>query len=998
MTTSTPTRKNAKFLKAWRRRLAPDMGGRKAVLQQMLQNTPQSHIHIDAVAHAGQGVFFTDKGDFICVAKIDGISQEGMSRENLDANCLNLGRVLSRLGNDGTPLTIHAWSDTAMVKAPELAIDYHNEFLAEVETERNKYLGGRVTWKTETYLAFEWRGDFSMGGSVTVQEAFKAYLGYLKAKANNKKQEADRLIYTATALFSSDKQIRRIFPERAGTEMVRFLESVDRVISGITNETNGIGVFEELGSSVPQAMAPGRLMLKAQRLGYQDAYRALYALGDPDPFRRSLARLPNDVDQCFDLAGKLGAADLNFDYLLGVATSEKYGRVIHEEMREIAEHGPYTVGGIPRQVVAIRALPYTAKHDLFRMLREAGVPYTVRVRWSPLSDMGCTDYLRRALNRKSMSRREMDEVSAIVLSERVEESIAKGMGGFGLGSILIALNGTPHRDKEGNLKSGTKVLLEGLRAVQNWAQANGVDIDMLHRPYDQGNGHFAMYPGAWELDPLENIPIRNISLGRLLPIYSTCPRMPVIKAYPKMPILTLENAAGEIIERALEVGEVGLGFLCGQSGFGKSYMMGDVIQNFLKCEGRKSMRGEAIPVTVDTVEFGKGTDEGSSFNAKMRLLGGKVIQFGERGISDCLNPWDIDIPMVDGKSEGYGVNMLEMLTALMVTMAGGDSRSGGPVTQEIERAFMKAIVRVGRTPVSDIPGKVRSLRAVQDEIDHKDARALINPWTDVHEYGRFFPAEADASKAQCVNYNFPLEMGNKVRAVLFGLVMARIAQRAYGRHLAKLLLVDEVGAGLKKSPDPRDEAVLETARAMLSRLYANGRRFGCRSFLAAQFPQQILEMGPTLAGVIQDQSTTYFLGNLSDAEGAAELFKLPESVFQSLRTLEQYQFAMIQEGVVTKVRIVNPPLAHCASTTDKGEVTLRDAMIASGKFTKVVESGGRKFGRVDTLGVVRAMVACLQDANDPKSPKGLQDYIDEFRALATQREAAIQARALARNA
>lgn len=979
-------RKSPSFMKSWRRRIATGITGRKEVLRGMIVDTPEAHIHIDALAHAGQGVFYTDKGDLICVAKIEGISQEGMSQKNLDENCLSLGRILSKLGNAGTPMTIHAWSDTAMVKAPELPTDYYNEFLAEVEEERNKFLGARVVWKTETYIAFEWRGEFSMGGAVTIPEAVKAYIGHLKARLAHKNNEADRLLYTATAVFSKAKQIRRIFPERCAGEMIRFLESVDQVLSGITNETNGIGVFEEYDSSVQQANAPGRVMIQAKRLNYQDAYKAIYALGDPDPFRRSLAHLPNEVDDCFEIARKLGAEDVNFDYLLAVATSEQFGQVVHDELREIAEHGPYTVGGIPRQVVAIRALPYKVPHDLYRMLREAGIPYTVRARWSPLSDMGCSDYLRRAVNRKSNSRREMDHVTSEVLQQRVEEGIAKGLGGFGLGSILIALNGTPYRDKDGVLLSGTKVLLEGLRIVKQWASVNSIDIATLHRPYDQGNAHYALYPGAWELDPLELIPLRNVALGRVLPIYSTCPRMPVIEAYPKIPILTLENAAHEIITRGLEVGEVGLGAICGSSGFGKSYLANDIIQNALKYEGLKSQGRGPSSLTIDTIEFGKGTDEGSSFNAKMRLLGGKVIQFGENGISDCLNPWDVEIPnLADGSPRGYGAELLELLTGLMVTMAGGDIQSGGPVTKEQERAFTKAIVRVGLTPASDIPGKVRSLRAVRDEIDDKYARTLIEPWVSVNEYGRFFPAEADSSKSMAVNYNFPLTMGNQVRAVLFGLVMARIGQRVYGPHLAKLLLVDEVGAGLAPSDEKRDEAVLQMARSMLGKLFANARRFGARSFILFQFPKQILAMGPTLKGVIQNQSTTYFLGNLSDAEGAEELFRIPEPIFKSLRTLEQHQFAMIQEGLMTKVRIVNPPLAHCASTTNKGEVTLRDAMIASGKFHHVVQTPKGRANVVDTLAVVRAMAICLQDSYDAKTHKDLQDYIDEYRALADTR-------------
>lgn len=956
------------------KRIGVGIAQRLKVLKRLGQIDPMhKHVYVDCVAHGEDGIYYTSKGDFICCVEIEGVSCHGISEANLQANCERIARVMAKLGNKGVPLTIHSAMDTSLEPMDPLPTDWHHPFLREVEEERNRFLKDRLVWKTTNLLFFEWRGSFSLGGAVTWGDGLRAMKAYVQAKMSKDKNAAHRSLYTVLALFQDDKQIMRIFTKDAEAELLRFTTVVDEIVGEITSEANGIGAYEEMDSVIPQVGSRAKVMLKARRLNAEECFKALDMLHDPDPERRKIACLESD----YDVADQIGREEVNFNLLMSIATSQTI-EIINSEIREIGEHGPYTVGGIARQVFAVRALPLKFPADLFAGLRKAGVPFTVRVRWSPLSDAAASAQLQQYLGRKKHSRRDVDREIAKVVVDRVEQGAADGLGSIGLGSILIAVNGVPMKDSNGNIQSSSRVLLNGIHELKRWASAHQVEIDSLQDPYDQGNGHFSMLPGAWELDPLEMIPIRHTSLGKLLPFYATSPPMAPNKSDPGYPILTLENDGKEIIQRCLEVNEVGMGAICGGTGFGKSYFFNTLILNFFKYQGRRALSDVPRPITVDCFEFGSSSEEGSSFNSMVRLLGGKVIQFGDRAASNVVNPWDVVVRMnpSTGKPLGYPSSYLEMLTQLMVTMAGGHTPDG-PVTPEIENQYRNAVTRIGLTSQSDLPGKVRSLKACAATIQDGKARALLLKWLDPKQFGGYFPVAADESHAICVNYNFPLNMEPTIRSVLFGLSMAQIARRAYASGIfAKLILGDEIGAGLKHSEDKKEEAALESARGMLNKLFSNGRRFRARAFLAFQRPSQILEMGNTLISTLRENNSTMFLGEIIEAENAKKLFNLKDGAFQVLRNLEPHQFAMVQEGLLTKVRIVNPPLVHAASTTTPTEVRLRDLITESGRFI-TLDSQGTLIP--DVLAVARAMAECLEIASKPNPETTLEEYIEEYK-------------------
>jgi type IV secretory pathway VirB4 component len=956
------------------RAVSVGIGDRKEIKKQIkMANDAVSHIFIEAVADQKAGIFYTSKGDLVAVIRLDSVSKVGLSEDNLIANSHRVAAVMNRLPPN---ICVHSWQDCSPEALDPLPTDYYNDFLAAVEEQRNEFLAGRLLWRTENYLALEWRGlDFAQGGPVTVEDAVKSAVNYVKASMAKEAKVAARAKYKALSYFNKDLQIVRIYEESLEAEVMAFKQAIDEFIDNLCSEQAGVGAYLEMGSLVEQIGTQPKVLMKATLLNADDAYKALYSLGDPDPWRRKNARMGDG----FDLPYKLGAETVDFVYLLSIAQNPRYD-VKNESLREIGEHGPYTVGGIPRQVFAIRSLPLSINYDIFAGLRALGVPFTARVRWSRLTDKASRSWLEDRLNRKRWNSTPEEFAKAKVEAERVLGGISEGFFGMGLGTILISLNGTPHLghgSREGRMLNGTEVLLESIRKFRRWCADNDIIADSLSQPNDQGNAHYAMYPGAWHLDPLEEIPIRALTMGKILPLYASEPPMPQITAYPGIPILTLESATGAVCRRGLEVGEVGLGAICGASGSGKSYTMADIVVNFLKNQGRYSL-GEKNDITIDTFEFGDGTDAGSSFNSTIRLIGGKVIQFGEKGSDHCLNPWDIDVPNgPDGQPIGYSASTLEFLTDLMVTMGGGMANCGGPVTPAIRECFMVANQTLGKTPTENLFNNVRCFSNAFRWISDNDAKMLLNKWADPEGLGAFFPAEPDASKAMAVNYNFSLEMSPSIRTVLFTAVLTRMAQRAYSSDAKiKLMMGDEIGAGLAKGQTKEEESITESARAMLSKLFANARRFGGRCFLAFQRPSQILSMGDTLANALRGGSSTFILYQMSEDEEAKELFKLTPQGMRLVRNLEKRQFVMVQGGQFTVAKIVNPPLAHAAATTAVAEKALRDAMISTGRFGKGKD--------LELYRLVSAFSSHLGEVAKPNSKVTLESLTRDYKAIAKE--------------
>lgn len=934
----------------------------------------RENIMLEAVAHTRLGIFYLREkgggdGRLCAVLRIHGISKTGLSTENLLYNSRRLAAVLDRLP---ASMSVHSWQDVAIDQPEPLPTDWHNPYLAECERERNEMFGKRLQWRTENYLCLEWRGEFAQGGDIGKVAALKSGVEVVEAKASGERRRAARAKFRFMSLFRSENRRIRIYGDKFVEAVASFNEAIDGFVSAITSEANGIGAYQEAGSLVPQVGAAPKVMMKAERLNATDGFRAMYGLGDPAPWRRAHAGFQGLAD----LGAQIGSEMVDFNWLLTVAKGEQHD-IYDEDLRLLGEHGPYTVGGVPRQIYAVRLLPGRGlPYDLFDGLRKAGVPFTTRVRWSRLTKEASQSWVKNALNEKRWSGVDLSEMTmAEVEASRIQESINSGNYGIGLGSILIALNGVPHRDERGRVVSGTETLLNGIRAVDKWSKETGVILASLGRPENQKTAHYAMYPGSFYLDPLEQIPIRALTLGKILPFYTTSPAAPRNTSYPGYPILTLEDASGALVQRGLEVGAVGLGCICGSTGTGKSYVMGDIVRNFEKNQG---LLGNGAPrqTQTDLFEFGDGTDAGSSFNSLVRLLGGKVIQFASKAsTSDVNNPFDLAVELDDhGRPVGYTGDDVLMLTDLLVTMGGGErtDRGAGAVSMGAKRAFQDAVIRMGRIPDGQLTGGVRCLENLVRMIDDGEAKALLRDWVDPKGLGAYFPSAPDSTRARIVNYNFQLAMNPFLRSVLFASVMARLNRRAYSNPaIIKLLIGDEVGAGLARGENDKDEAVIESARSMLAKLFANIRRFNGRAFLAFQRPSQIVNMGNTLLGTIRENSSTLLLYEINDKDGAQQVFQLSDSAFHELKNLDpvKRQFALIQGGQMGIFRTLNPLLAHAGNTTDPTERRLRDAMIATGRW-------GRG-AALDVLGVVRAFVPHLRDLGNIRDDQDKIAYVED---------------------
>jgi hypothetical protein len=913
---------------------------RRLVLEDLaMDGEAAKFVHIEAVVSDPLGILYTrqDTGGLIAVVKVEAVSNRGMEAENLLYNSKRIAAVLDALPPE---ITVHSWIDHSPEPIKVVAEDWHNEFLAEQERERNKMNASRVNWCVTRYIALEWKGDFSLGGPVELVDMIKASLGFVKSKVTKgQEREAGLHKYNFMAYFKPEMQIRRAFVDMIEREVMLFNNAINDFIAALTSEQSGVGAYKDFGSLVEQMYSPNKVLVKAIRLNAEEALRALYELVDPDPRRREGICIPegngvND-DLRYGLHYILGKEHLNFSYLLSIAKGHS-DEIKDPDIRVLGEQGPYLVGGIPRQIVAIRSLPMKGlSYDLFEGLRRAKVPFTVRMRWNGLSKRASVEWVQGAVeSRRKFASRSNEALQAKAYGIRFEQGMDKDEGLLGMGSVLIALNGVPLAMSDGTIVSGVTMLRRGIEAVRKWATDNQVHIDFLNE--DQPNAHYAMLPGAWHLDPLEAIPIRSLTMGKLLPVYSVTPEMPENTSSPGYPILSLRDIEGALIERGLEVGSVGSGAICGGMGSGKSYFFADMIANFHKNEGLVSQGGRR-PISIDCFEFGDGSENGSSFNSIVRLLGGRVVQFGRDAItSDAFNPFDAPVRFdPSGKLLGYAPETVITLSNLVVTMAGGLGRDGGSVTPEMLAEFKDAITRLGQMDDGNLAGRVRSLPNLARLIHNPTAQQLLADWFDPMALGRYFPATKDTTRSRVVNYNFPLAMDPKIKAVLFSAVISRMEERGLGSgpEVPKLMLGDEVGAGLKKV-DSRDDAVVESARRMLKDLYTNGRRFGMRPFIAFQEPGQILSMGDTLTSTVQNLCTTYFLFTQTDEVRSKELFRLSDAFLRELKDLPKYHVGIIQEGQLTVAVSENPPYGHAARTTQAQERALRSAMMACGRWGK----------------------------------------------------------------
>lgn len=927
------------------------------------------HLRLDMTLHGGAGIFFASQGGGVLVAVIEvsGVTTLGMTHANLDYNRERMAAVLDAYSREVPELSWCAWQDCSPAQRQERPTDYYNRFVSEIERERNEMEARQTTWEVKSYIALEYRGDFAYGGDVGVIDAVKAGGQAAVAKAKRKHEDASKNWYIFKGLFSPASRRKRIFESGLRSCTAAFDRLLDRISNDLTSPIGGIGLFQERGSLLKQINAADKIMIQAKRLNADDGLRALYLLGDPDPRRRAVIQRG---DRIFNLSTLLGQETVNFDYLLSLATGQGY-RIEDRDIRALSEHGPYTVGGVPRQIFAVRGLPETGlKPDAIAQLRAMGVPYTMRLRWSGLTEKASGDELKRYLGIKESREGGESWIQAGIVVDRVTEGIAANQGCVGLGSILIAVNGVPHADKAGRMLTGAEVLLHGVNKLREWANASGFLIDPLIM--DQETAHYAMYPGSSHLDPLERMPIRSFTMGKLLPLYASVATPPPSSIAPA--ILTYRDLSGQIVDRYLEVGQVGLLACAGGTGSGKSYFLNDVIQNFVKLEGRVSV-GEPIPISLDIFEFGAGRDEGSSFASKVRLLGGKVIHFGEGALpSAVINPFDV--PVGPG---GYLPETLETLLDLLVTMCGGlreANGTGGPVTATIRESLKRALIRLGEQDEMMLPGGVRSLHNLFGCLEAGEAKALLAEWADPTQKGRYFPNAKDETADFAVLYNFSLSMPPSIRAVLFAAVCARIEARMFSPLAkAKLLVGDEVGQGLAPSSDPREEAIIESARQLIKKVYTNARRFGGRAIIAFQSPDQILAMGPTLSDVLRTQNSGLVLYPMANEGAAKSLFGLSDEFYQVISRMPKYHAAFIQGGMLSVISNVNPPLGHAGGTTDPLECELRDAMIATGKWG---------FGRtIDQIGVVRAFsdhLVSLKHLRDDQKSERLREMIRQYRA------------------
>jgi hypothetical protein len=907
--------------------LMRDFGGRiKQIHALKALDQAHRHLRVDAVAHGKRGIFFLNddsEGSLCAVIEVAGITTDGLTPQNLEANQRRIATIMEAFSREVPELSLHTWQDASPVHLDPRLADWRVPFLQVLEHEQNERRAKVVSWEVKNYIALEFKANFAYGGTVPLPKKLKAGVNAARAKSQGKTRDFEKHWYIFKSIWSPASRRKRIFGAMLEASIQSFSSLVDRFAAEISSPVTGFGAYRELGSLTYQVGAQDKVILKARRLNAEEGYKALYCLGDPQPDRRHAAKLFSS----FNLSAQLGMQTVDFSWLFGLVTGQDYS-IKDADLRALGEHGPYTVGGIPRQIFAVRTLPERLKgQDLFAGLRARGVPYTARVRWAGLSETGTREAIKKLL---AIKRGEGGEgfVRAEILGERVTEGIAKGMGGLGMGSILIAVNGVPRQDADGRLMTGAEVLHNGIRELEKWATDNEVLLDPLIR--QQEFAHYAMYPGSAYLDPIERIPIRAFSLAKVLPLYSASPEVPPSTIAEN--ILTYKDRGGQLIERALEVGQVGLAAVCGGTGSGKSYNLCDIITNFNKNEGRLSQ--DPMATTIDCFEFGSGSDEGSSFNSIVRLLGGKVIQFSERGIGNVNNPFDMEIP----EGGNYTPDMIETLNDLLVTMAGGDfnpHKGTGTVTPAIRQEYKEALLRMGGSRQSQIPGHIRSLSNLHSMLPGGEARRLLADWADPRGKGLYFPSAPDETRDRVVNYNFSLNMPTEIRAVQFAAVTSRLAARVFSplaKH--KLLIGDELGQGLAPGKNDREEAIVESARILVQKVFTNARRFGGRCVVAFQNPQQILSMGSTLSTVIKSQASGYWLYPMANFEQARELFNISEEVFKVIQTMPRFHCALIQGGLLTVCALDKEPggLGHAAITTDPAETALRDAMVASGRY------------------------------------------------------------------
>lgn len=935
----------------------------------------EKFIHVEAPVHDELGIFYTngDSGGFFAVVEIDPVSIVGVSPEN---RLYNRRRVAAILDSLPPEVTTHSIYDFAGESVNPLPVDWYNDFLAEQEQNRNEENTNQTNWVGKYYIGLEWKGDFSIGGYVGFWDMIAAGIGWSKtgfSKEVSKRKEASRHRYSFLAYFKPDMQIRRVMFDQILGEIQKFNRCVDDFVAALTSEATGVGAQKDFGSLVEQLNAPNKIMVQARRLNCDEAMQAMGILVEPLPERRKAYRMPSKAneDLRYGLYHILGQQETDFSYLLSIAQGHN-GDIKDPDLRFLGECGPYLVGGVPRQIVAVRSIPRKGlTDDLFASLRAAKIPFTVRVRRSGLTKMASAEWIKKMVKaRKSNARDEEEGLQAEAEGRRIIEGIDNEEGNVGVGSILIAINGVPRWDEDGKFLSGSRVLRMGLEAIRKWGVENQILVDFLNK--DQNLAHYSMLPGAWHLDPLEQIPLRSLVMGKLLPLYSPSPKMPLNTSFPGEPILVIKDMEGQIIERSLEVLSLGSGAICGGMGMGKSYLFADIMANFHKNEGRRS-KGEKRDICIDTFEFGKGDEDGSSFNTITRLLGGRVIQFGKSALSDCLNPWDAPVIIKDGVLHGYDGSTMNSLVELLVTMAGGKAEDGGPVTSDIELAFKMATIELGRVPAGSLAGKVRCLTNLAQMIHHEGAARLLADWLDPYSLGKYFPSEADTTRARVVNYNFVLNMDPKIRAVLLTAVMSRISERGFdsGPEVPKLMLGDEVGQGLKRLSKAEDDAVAEGGRRSIEGMFTNGRRFGLRPFVAFQQPAQILDMGATLAATIRNLSTTYFLGTQTDEEGAKSLFGISDAYLKELKSLPEHHFGLIEGGQLTMGKSVNGTYGHAARTTHPKERPLRTAMMECGRW-------GVHGVDLDLASMTRQMADHLRDIRTNYSGEGRAKRFEEL--------------------
>lgn len=948
-------------------------GDRVKLLKKQKQNQDSAikHLRLDVLLNRSRGTFFAYQGGgaLVAVLEIEGLTTVGLSPENQAYIQERVANILGAYAREMPELSLHAWQDSSPAQREPRPTDYHNAFLSEIERERNEMEAGSVSWDVKNYIGLEYRGDFAYGGDVGALDAIKAGGKAVRAKIQRRTEDAARYGYLFKALFSGKSQRKRVFENGLNASVDAFENIIDRMMADLQSPLGGIALSKERGSLIQQVGAPDKILVHVKRLDAEAAFKAIYGLGDPDYRRRAVMRLGERI---FNLSSLLGCETVNFDWLLSLARGQNY-RIEDRDLRAIGEHGPYTVGGVPRQIFAVRGLPDSGlKPDAIAELRQMGVPYTLRLRWSGLTEKASQDELKKYLQKKAVKEGGEGYAHATVLMDRVTEGMAKGQGGIGTGSVLIAVNGVPFRNKDGRMLTGAEVLLNGVYRLREWANAHDFTIDPLIM--DQETAHYAMYPGSAQFDPIERMPIRAYTLGKLLPLYSTSSVPPPSTIAP--PILTYRDQSGQIVDRYLEVGQVGLLICCGATGSGKSYNLVDIIRQFVKNEGRVS-EGPRVPITIDAFEFGAGRDEGSSFASIVRLLGGKVIHFGEGARpSAVVNAFDI--PVGPG---GYNPEASEILTDLLVTMCGGERQAdgtGGQVDADIKATLKATLIRMGQTDAHALPGGVRSVFNLFGMMEAGEAKSLLAEWADPQQKGRYFPNAADETQEWAVLYNFSLSMPANIRAVLFAATCARLEQRMFSPAAkAKLLIGDEIGQGLAPSSNPREEAVIEGARNLIAKVFTNSRRFAGRAVIAFQNPEQITVMGSTLKSAIKSQNSGLILFPMAHEKEAKELFGLSDEFYRQLSRLPKYHCGFIQGGMMSILSNVNPSLGHAAGTTDPKECELRDTMIATGAW-----GNGRQLDQLSLTRSFRDHLLSLGHLHAEARTERINEIIRSYRSNA----------------